>query len=233
MQPERRPDGHVILCLNRGSSSLKFALYRLSGTEETRLTHGAVERIGLSDGHLWLEGADDTEPLRESCEFPDHGAAVAAMFGAAARGGFPHPVVGGHRVVHGGPVHSAPERVEAPLLAELHRLVAFAPLHLTSEIQGIEAVAARFPGLPQLACFDTAFHRRMPELAQRLPLPHDLWDEDIRRYGFHGLSFEYIVASLGATAQGHLMIAHLGTGANLAAVYSGAYKPGPGPRYSG
>jgi acetate kinase len=143
------------------------------------------------------------------------------MFEAAAQGGFPHPVAVGHRVVHGGPDHSSPERVEAPLLAELRRLVAFAPLHLPSAIQGIEAVTARFPGLPQVACFDTAFHRRMPELAQRFPLPHDLWDEGIRRYGFHGLSYEYIVASLGTAAQGRLMIAHLGNGASLAAVYNG------------
>jgi acetate kinase len=221
MPPERRPDGHVILCLNCGSSSLKFALYRLTGTQETRLAHGAVERIGLADGHLWLQGADDTEPVRDPREFPDHAAAVAAMFEAAAQGGFPHPVAVGHRVVHGGPDHSSPERVEAPLLAELRRLVAFAPLHLPSAIQGIEAVTARFPGLPQVACFDTAFHRRMPELAQRFPLPHDLWDEGIRRYGFHGLSYEYIVASLGTAAQGRLMIAHLGNGASLAAVYNG------------
>ena len=153
--------------------------------------------------------------------FPDHAGAVAAMFRAAAQVGFPHPVAVGHRVVHGGPDHSAPERVEATLLAELRRLVAFAPLHLPSAIQGIEAVAARFPGLPQVACFDTAFHRRMPELAQRFPLPHDLWDEGIRRYGFHGLSYEYIVASLGTAAQGRLIIAHLGNGASLAAVYNG------------
>ena len=127
----------------------------------------------------------------------------------------------GHRVVHGGPDHSAPERVEATLLAELRWLVAFPPLHLPSAIQGIEAVAARFPGLPQVACFDTAFHRRMPEVAQRFPLPRDLWDEGIRRYGFHGLSYEYIVATLGAAAQGRLIIAHLGNGASLAAVQNG------------
>jgi acetate kinase len=111
--------------------------------------------------------------------------------------------------------------VEAPLLATLRRLVAFAPLHLPSAIQGIEAVAARFPGLPQVACFDTAFHRRMPEVAQRFPLPHDLWHAGVRRYGFHGLSYEYIVATLGAAAQGRLVIAHLGNGASLAALHHG------------
>jgi acetate kinase len=221
MQPERRSDGHVILCLNSGSSSLKFSLYRLNGPEETRLAQGAVERIGLSDGHLWIQATDDEDLVDEHRDFPDHTAAVEAMFPAAEQVGFPPPVAVGHRVVHGGPDHSAPERVAAPLLAELQRLVAFAPLHLPSAIQGIEAVTARFPSLPQVACFDTAFHRRMPELAQRFPLPRDLWHEGIRRYGFHGLSYEYIVATLGAAAPGRLIIAHLGNGASLAAVHHG------------
>jgi acetate kinase len=103
-------------------------------------------------------------------------------------------------------------------MATLRRLVAFAPLHMPSEIQGIEAVAARFPDLPQVACFDTAFHRRMPELAQHFPLPRFLWDEGVRRYGFHGLSYEYIVETLGTAARGRTIIAHLGNGASMAAV---------------
>jgi acetate kinase len=111
--------------------------------------------------------------------------------------------------------------VDAQLLADLRRLVAFAPLHLPSAIQGIEAVAARFPGLPQVACFDTAFHSGMPEVAQRFPLPRDLWQEGIRRYGFHGLSYEYIVATLGSAALGRMVIAHLGNGVSLAAVHDG------------
>src|SRR5262249_41571464 len=130
-------------------------------------------------------------------------------------------VAAGHRVVHGGPNHSSSERVDESLLAELRRLVPFAPLHLPSAIKGIEAVKARFPGMPQVACFDTAFHRSMPEVAQRFPLSRDLWDEGVRRYGFHGLSYEYIVATLGAAARGRLVIAHLGNGASLAAVLKG------------
>ena len=134
---------------------------------------------------------------------------------------FRTPVAVGHRVVHGGPDHTAPERVDTQLLTALRGLVAFASLHLPSAIQGIEAVAARFPGLPQVVCFDTAFHRRMPKVAQRLPLPSDLWHEGIRRYGFHGLSYEYIVATLDAAARGRLLIAHLGNGASLVAVHNG------------
>lgn len=107
------------------------------------------------------------------------------------------------------------------LLEDLRRLIPYAPLHLPAEIQGIEAVAARFPELPQVACFDTAFHRRMPELAQRFPLPRNFWDEGLRRYGFHGLSYEYIVDQIGATALGRAVIAHLGNGASMTAVKAG------------
>jgi acetate kinase len=189
--------------------------------EEVQLAHGAVERIGLASGHLWIRGMDNAVLVDVQRDFPEPAAAAEGIFKAATDLGLPSPVAVGHRVVHGGPDHTAPERVEAPLLAALRRLVAFAPLHLPSAIQGIEAVAARFPGLPQVACFDTAFHRRMPEVAQRFPLPRDLWHEGIRRYGFHGLSYEYIVATLGAAAQGRLVIAHLGNGASLAAVHHG------------
>jgi acetate kinase len=221
MPPNPASASQVILCLNSGSSSLKFALYRLGDGEEVRLAHGAAERIGLTGGHLWLRGTDNEALADVDRDFPDHTAAAEGIAAAAKGLGFPPPEAVGHRVVHGGPEHTAPERVDAQLLAELRRLVAFAPLHLPSAIQGIEAVAARLPGLPQVACFDTAFHRRMPEVAQRFPLGRDLWDEGVRRYGFHGLSYEYIVATLGAAAQGRLVIAHLGNGASLAAVLNG------------
>src|SRR4029453_14608720 len=153
--------------------------------------------------------------------FPEHVAAAEAVSEAAKNSGFPRPAAAGHRVVHGGPHHSAAERVNGSLLRELRELIPFAPLHLPTAIQGIDAVAARFPGLSQVACFDTAFHRRMPEVAQRLPLSRELWDAGIRRYGFHGLSYEYIVATLGPAVQGRLVIAHLGNGASLAAVLDG------------
>ncbi len=106
----------------------------------------------------------------------------------------------GHRIVHGGANHVAPEIVTPALLDDLKKLIPFAPLHMPGGIEGIEAVAARHPKLPQVACFDTAFHRGMPERAERFPLPRELWDDGIRRYGFHGISYEYIVQALGADA---------------------------------
>ena len=212
-----------ILSLNSGSSSLKFALYRAEPADEKLLASGAVERISLTEGLLWVRSADrgDSLLLERKEDFPDHEAAVDAVFGAAARLRLPEPGAVGHRVVHGGADHSAPERVDGRLLADLRALVPLAPLHLPGAVAGIEAVAARFPHLPQAACFDTAFHRRMPELAQRFALPGALWEEGVRRYGFHGLSYEYVLDALGDAARGRVLIAHLGNGASMAAVRDG------------
>jgi acetate kinase len=186
-------DLHPILCLNSGSSSLKFALYRLKGGAEALLAVGAVERIGLQGGHLWIRGTDKEARADVHRDFPEHKTAVEATFATLEKLNLPQPAAVGHRLVHGGQDYTAPERITTRLLDTLRELVAFAPLHLPGEIEAIEAVAVRFPSLPQIACFDTAFHRRMPELAQRFPLPRNLWDEGLRRYGFHGLSYEYIV----------------------------------------
>jgi acetate kinase len=212
---------HLILCLDSGSSSLKFSLYRLGKAVDVRIARGAVERIGLSGGRLRIRGINDGLLADVRQDFPTHTAAAAGIAAAVKDLGFARPDAAGHRVVHGGPTRTTSERVDAPLLAELRKLIPFAPLHLPSAVLGIEAVASKFPGVPQVACFDTAFHRRMPEVAQRFPLPRNLWLEGIRRYGFHGLSFEYIITSIGAAANGRLIIAHLGNAASLTAVRSG------------
>ena len=213
-----------ILCLNAGSSSLKFAVYRrevaAAGGDESRLVAGAVERVGLNEGRFRLSDGD-AAVTETAGEYPDHATAVHAIFDALERRGFSALDAVGHRLVHGGAEHTAPERVDARLLEALRKLVPLAPLHLPSELSVIEAVTARFPALPQVVCFDTAFHHRMPELARRLPLPRTLWDAGIRRYGFHGLSYEYIVWRLGPAARGRTIIAHLGNGASMAAVRDG------------
>jgi acetate kinase len=127
----------------------------------------------------------------------------------------------GHRVVHGGQRHAEPARVDERLLAELEALASFAPLHLPAEISAIRAVSQHWPACPQVACFDTAFHRTLSEVAQRYALPEDLHVLGLRRFGFHGLSYEYVVATLGAQALGRAVIAHLGSGASMAAVQEG------------
>jgi len=203
-----------VLCVNSGSSSLKMALYE----DEIRIAWGAVEGIGLGEGRLTVRDTAARVLRDEPGAFRD---ARTAMHGMLTGTGFPAPDAVGHRIVHGGPDHAAPEHVTPQLLAAIRAMVPLAPLHLPAALHGIDAVGAHFPEVPQIACFDTAFHRRMPAVAQRLPLPHALRAKGIQRYGFHGLSFEYVVATLGAATLGRAVIAHLGNGASLAAVRDG------------
>lgn len=214
-------EGYPILSFNVGSSSLKFALYLTGEEGESLLAAGAVERIGLDGGHLWIRGREKEVLKEERADFPEHRTSVESVLSSLERLSLPEPAAAGHRVVHGGSYYTSPAKVDARLLDTLRKLIPFAPLHLPVEIEAIRAVADHFPDLPQVACFDTAFHRRMPELAQRLPLPGELWDEGVRRYGFHGLSYEYILDTLGGAAKGRLIIAHLGNGASMAAVRDG------------
>jgi acetate kinase len=212
---------HHILCINSGSSSIKFALFLVQETEAL-IAEGAVERIGLSGGWLWLKNGQGQRLVDLHADYPDHKAAVKAMFVTAVEGQrLPAPDAVGHRVVHGGPKHMAPEMVTPELMLTLRSLIPLAPLHLPAEIRGIDAVAEHYPGLHQVVCFDTAFHRRIPEVAQWLPIVRSLWHEGIHRYGFHGLSYEYIVDALGGDTHGRVIIAHLGNGASMAALKDG------------
>jgi acetate kinase len=187
----------VVLCVNSGSASLKTALFEVDGTIERALSRAAHP----------VESGDYTTALD----------AALASFDAQ---GLPLPGAAGHRVVHGGPRYAEPALVDDDVLTDLRELVPFAPLHIPAAIAGIDAIRGRWD-IPQVACFDTAFHRHMPELAQRLPLPDSLWDGGVRRYGFHGLSYEYIVGALGAAQLGRAVIAHLGNGASMVAVDGG------------
>src|SRR5579862_3905616 len=209
-----------ILCLNSGSSSVKFAYYRFDSSE-TRLASGAAEGIGQPSGQLWVRRGAGERAADTTARFDDARTAITAALEVLGQLSLPAPDCAGHRLVHGGPDHVLPERVDANLIAALRALVPFAPLHLPAAIDGIAALAAHSPDLPQVVCFDTAFHRHMPDVARRLPLPRALWDAGVRRYGFHGLSYEYAVETIGATALGRAVIAHLGNGASLAAVRDG------------
>ena len=210
-----------ILTLNSGSSSLKFALYRMSAEAELPIARGACERLGQSNGRFWLRDSEAKALEDRADTFGDHRDALQRVFEMFDAHGFPQPGAIGHRLVHGGPQYSTPQRVDASLVEALRRLVPLAPLHLPNELALIEAVAGRLPSLIQVASFDTAFHRAMPELAQRFPLPPELWAEGVRRYGFHGLSYEYVLSVLGPSSGGRTIIAHLGNGASLVAVRDG------------
>jgi acetate kinase len=210
----------TILCLNGGSSSLKFAVYRLNGAAEERIFSGAVEAIGESIGKAWLRNGDTA--LREvTGRFPDHTAAINKMFVTLREQGVENLAAAGHRIVHGGAKFTAPQRIDEEIKQTLKELIPFAPLHLPSQVAMIEAIEAHFPDLPQVACFDTAFHSRMPELAQRFALPQKLWEQGIRRYGFHGLSYEFVVSKLGRELGQRAIIAHLGNGASMVALKDG------------
>jgi acetate kinase len=215
------PMNRNILSVNSGSSSIKFSLYRL-GAEEELQAEGAVERIGVPGGRLWLKDGTGTRLTDRQGDFSDHGHAIHAMLTTAMDDyRFPSPDGVGHRLVHGGANHTAPEIVTPQLLLTLRKLIPFAPLHLPGEIRGIDALSENYPELRQVVCFDTAFHRRMPEVAQRLPLARGLFREGVRRYGFHGLSYEYIVSALGDGARGRIIVGHLGNGASMAALRDG------------
>jgi acetate kinase len=216
-----------VLCMNAGSSSLKLSLQQ----GETRLADGEVAHLGQGRGTLRLRSAAGV--TREE-NLPDHAAAVQAALAALDAADL-HPHAVGHRLVHGGPMHHAPALVDDQLVASLRELEHFAPLHLPAEIAVIDAIARHYPGLPQVACFDTHFHWDLPEVARRLPVPQKLHDQGVWRYGFHGLSYEYVVSTLGAAQLGRAVIAHLGNGASLAAVRDGrpvdttmALTPGSG-----
>ena len=215
------PACHSILCINVGSSSCKFALYSISGAIESIVAEGVADRIGASGGKIRIHDPGGRVLAESNRELTRLQVAVDALFEEFERLELPRLDAVGHRIVHGGAHHVTPEKVTPALIDDLKRLIPFAPLHMPGGIEGIEAVAARYPKLPQVACFDTAFHRGMPERAARFPLPRELWDAGIQRYGFHGISYEYIMQALGTDVPPRLIIAHLGNGASMAAVENG------------
>ena len=215
----------VILTLNAGSSSLKFALFTASG-HPRRLWSGAIDRIGLPGAHFQLSDARRTVVLDEPGSLDSHEAALIRLLSAiASLPGSLDLVAVGHRFVHGGPECDCPKRVTPALLARLRRLSSLAPLHIPAILAGIEAVQSARPDLPQVACFDTSFHHDLPRLARMTALPRAYAADGIRRYGFHGLSYEYIMKSLRKdgvnTEAERIIIAHLGNGASMAAIRGG------------
>jgi acetate kinase len=207
----------TILCLNSGSSSLKFALFSISDSVESRLASGAVEDIG-PHARLLLRDANQKILLDKPANLPGAHECIAEIFAALDHSQLPLPNAAGHRIVHGGPDYTAPQKITSRLQQDLRQLVPLAPLHLPVQIELIEAISRHYPDLAQVACFDTAFHAGVPEVARRLPLPRNFWEKGLRRYGFHGLSYEFILNALGATGGGRLIVAHLGNGASMAAI---------------
>lgn len=214
-----------VLSINGGSSSIKFAVYQL-GASLTRTLVGKIDRIGLSGTHLSFSDSNQAAPGSQDVAVDDYPAAANYLLDwLEQRVGFNAIKAVGHRVVHG-MQHTEPELVSQPLLDELQRISAYDPEHLPHEIALIEALRQRYPQLPQVACFDTAFHHTLPRVARLLPIPRRFDAQGIQRYGFHGLSYTYLMQELAQVAgtqaaQGRVILAHLGNGASLAAVRDG------------
>jgi len=210
--------------LNGGSSSLRFALYETGRPLRKRL-EGKIDRIGLRGTKFSASEPDAKRPVSRDLVAADHGTAVGFLLDwLEAQPAFQSVQALGHRVVHG-MHHSEPERITPGLLRELRRITPFDPDHLPRELALIEAFRRRHPRLPQIACFDTAFHRTMPRVARLLPIPRRFAAKGVERYGFHGLSYAYLLEELGrldrAAANRRVILAHLGNGASLAAVRAG------------
>ena len=219
-----KPASPRILTINGGSSSIKFALFEAAGASPRRALDGSIERIGLANATFAVKGSENfSRPLA----VPNHTAAVNVLMDWLEKRSGPDALTAvGHRVVHGGPKYSEPQRITAEMVEELHRLSAFDPEHLPEEILLTEAFHRRFPDLPQVACFDTAFHHDLPQVARLLPIPRRYETQGVRRYGFHGLSYAFLIGELARlagsqAAQGRVILAHLGNGASLAAVRHG------------
>ena len=215
-----------ILTINGGSSSIKFALFE-AGDSLRRILSGSIERIGLPESVFAVKGLNKADNFSRPLAAANYTAAVGILMGWSEeripRGEL---TVVGHRVVHGGSKYSEPQRITTEMIDELHQLQAFAPEHLPKEILLIEAFHRQFPDLVQVACFDTAFHHDLPRVAKLLPIPRRYESLGVRRYGFHGLSYAFLLDELARVAgaqaaQGRVILAHLGNGASLAAVHDG------------
>jgi acetate kinase len=212
-----------ILVLNCGSSSIKFALFDADVRPLPRkpLWSGRVEGIGGA-GPALIEAGTEPVPLALDHDRPYNAALQCVRDCVIRRTGGRLPAAVAHRVVHGGSKYAGPVQVDEAVLAELKSYIPLAPLHQPYALQAIEVLLAEVPGVPQLACFDTAFHRTLPQVEQMLPLPYAYWERGVRRYGFHGLSYEYMAVALaekhGDTARGRTIVAHLGSGASLCAM---------------
>ena len=219
----------VILTLNAGSSSLKFAAFTLSdGGEPRELASGQVEGIGATAKGSVTTAAGEKSALsfERSAGHVDHVAAMAAILGWLRQAGYDSSVAAvGHRIVHGGPDLAEPALIDEATLAKLRALIPLAPLHQPHNVAGVEAAMKAFPSTPQVACFDTAFHRSHPFIDDTFALPRSYYEEGVRRYGFHGLSYEFITRKLRAivpkVARQDVIIAHLGNGASMCAVHDG------------
>ena len=215
-----------VLTINSGSSSLRFALFK-AGESLAQILTGKFDRIGLPDATLSFTDVRANKKDESKIDAPNHVACVPLLVELLEKKAGDSALNAiGYRVVHGGPLYREPQRVDEAMLVELRRISSFAPNHLPSAIALMEDFAAKFPQVPQIACFDTAFHHTMPRVAKLFPIPRRYEAKGVQRYGFHGLSYAYLMEELTrlgdpAATAGRVILAHLGNGASMAAVREG------------
>lgn len=221
-----KPAQPCILTVNGGSSSIKFALFE-AGDSLERILGGGIDRIGFPNAVFHVKAGNPNDSFSRPVAAPDHTVAVGALMDWIEKRSDRGPLIAvGRRVLQGGPKYYKPQRITADMIAELYRLSLFDPEHIPEEIELIEASRRRFPDLPQIACFDTAFHHDLPRVAQLMPIPRRYEAQGVRRYGFHGLSYAFLTEELARVAgpeaaRDRVILAHLGSGASLAAVRDG------------
>jgi acetate kinase len=218
-----------ILVLNSGSSSIKFSVWEATANQRQKLLEGEVEGIGTGGGKSakfwiksWIGGADGSKLVDEMPTVADIPAAFALISEALTHPPFPQPAAIGHRMVCGGPTVTENQRLTPELIDEMERYTAFAPLHTPVAIYIMRQVMQTLPSVPNFVCLDSYFHRDLPEVTRRLPIPAEYSAMGVRRFGAHGLSYESIVAHLEPHVPARLIVAHLGNGASICAIRDGA-----------
>jgi acetate kinase len=211
----------LILVLNSGSSSLKFGVYRHGASDEEPMLAGSADGIGRGDGTFRVHSSDGALLVERESPPESQGDALTALAAALQEYLSTAPAAVAHRIVHGGPSLRTHQPIAPEVLEQLRSAVHFAPLHIPQALSLINSAQATFPSAAQFACFDDAFHQTMPETAARLPILRRYFDAGIRRYGFHGLSYESLVHHFGAKLPERAIFAHLGNGASLCALRNG------------
>ena len=210
-----------ILVLNSGSSSIKFSLYEAGNGERTRLLEGAVDGIGTDLGKFWIKDAADKKLVDQTPAVPSRAVAFKLVADALKSDELPSPAAIGHRVVCGGPTVRENQRITPALIDEIESYAALAPLHTPIAVYIMREALRLFPGIPNFAVLDTYFHRTLPEVATRMPIPAEYVAMGVRRYGYHGISYESIIYQLQPDVPEKLIVAHLGNGASISAIRNG------------
>lgn len=210
-----------VLVLNSGSSSIKFSVYEAVDGERRKLYEGAVDGIGTDLGKFWIKDAEGKKLVDSNPALPNRSVAFKLVADALHSKDFPAPMAIGHRMVCGGPTVQDNQLITPELIDEMEKYTAFAPLHTPIAIYIMREALKLFPGTPNFAILDTYFHRTMPEVVRHMPIPDEYSDMGVRRYGYHGISYESIVYQLQPNVPGKLIVAHLGNGASITAIRNG------------